>query len=226
MAGIANPPNLNQAVEVLTPEVLLETSNKSTRNRNQMIKDYLNVNAYALVLTYVPSYRRKRDDFDIDLPIPRVDRAWRDNLRLFWRPLENIPNLDVIDRQARKHLKFHKLVGRDIIGIGLDHGMEFAAPDGIHNLLNIIERLGYSAGNIYSCAQFVKDLGDQLLFKIKVTFVHHPNGKPSNIRKIHEVHVMCDEDGEEIVEDEKAQSFKPHAVFLFENLRIRNFLRN
>ncbi|KAK1405521.1 hypothetical protein POM88_005126 [Heracleum sosnowskyi] len=89
-------------------------------------------------------------------------------------------------------------------------------------LMGIIERVGYMAGKVYNCKMFVQDIGEELQCGVKVTFGPHPNGKPSKIMRLHEFHVLAENDVKEMVQGEKAQD--EDAVFVFENLPIWKIL--
>lgn len=94
-------------------------------------------------------------------------------------------------------------------------GLGAEKPKGERLIMEIIERKGYRAGNVYSCAMFVQDIAEQLQCGVKVTFGPHPNGKRSAILRLEEIRVLSDNDAEEMVQ---AMVQGKNSVFTFENL--------
>lgn len=85
-------------------------------------------------------------------------------------------------------------------------------------LMDVIERKGYSTGNVYSCKVFVEDLVDELQCDVKVSFEDHPDGIPSKLKRLREVSVFSDKDAPNPI---TGLSFDEHSAFMFEDIRVR-----
>lgn len=84
-------------------------------------------------------------------------------------------------------------------------------------LMDVIEKKGYSTGNVYSCKIFVEDLVDELQCDVNVIFEDHPNGIPSKIKRLREVSIFSSKDAQKPI---TGMSFDKYSVFVFEDIRV------
>lgn len=126
-----------------------------------------------------------------------------------------------LNHQADKHLKYNQLNRKDdIYAVTLFYGKDLVSEAGRYYLMGIIQKKGYYAGQIYSCATFTKDLEEEL-GSVKVTFLEHPNGEHLGILYLHELHMLYNHNATERILDARTQSFTSKDLFLLEDLRVR-----